>query len=291
MSDGKIVETKPNEVPAAWGKLGDAIGFDPPTAEELRLWIVAMDGCGKTSFLSGIPRNIILDFDNAARSVVGSLSTRIAIKGYDSYQKALAQLKKDAEGGRRPFDRVTFDTVDEWVGMIAVHLQNEKNIEDIGEYGTSGSGWRMLRDRCWSVIRELEGLGYTWAISGHLSLKTDKIPGTKTEMTRLAETIFPTMGGKIRAKSDFKLTLLVENKNFRPDLVLPSGKVLKDKGKVEQVTKYFVDCTTTAANEGKSRAVSGMEKRFEIPLIGGWQEFERRYNDAIEVEKLRVSAA
>jgi len=289
-----LVDTKPNTVPVIpedWKVLGVKFGYFPRLAEDLRLWVVGPSGEGKTTFVASIPDNLILDFDSGANGIPMSRAVPIVIRDYDHYNIVIDKLIEDAKQGRRIAKRVTFDTVDEWIGMISNQLQKEKGIEDITEYGREGHGWALIRDRCWSRLRDLEESGYIWTCVGHLTSKTEINPLDKKERTVLREAVFPSFAKKITTKCDFKLTIycLPELVKLTQSKPLTDGRIIKVPAGTETVYKYYVDSRTTALKEGKSRAVPSMERKFEIPLINGWDEFARRYNEAVAETKQKFN--
>lgn len=293
--DNVVVDAAPNTVPKVpddWKALGASSGYDPTPVDDLRLWIIGPSGEGKSTFMSSIPRHLILDFDKGANGIPGSKAIRVAVKDYDHYITMKDKLIGDAKAGKKYFHRVTIDTVDEWVDMIAGQLEKEKNIEDITEYGSQGSGYKLIKDRAFSHLRDLDHAGYIWSCIGHMTTKTEYSPIDKRERTVLREAIYPSLAKKITTKSDFKLTIycipqVVEKKKEQK---LPDGRIIHVPAGSETVLKYYADSQTNEAKEGKSRAVPTMERKFEIPLVNGWDEFKKRYEAAVEEMKAKYGS-
>ena len=133
----------------------------------------------------------------------------------------------------------------------------------------------------------MEEAGYTWAFVGHLKTKTEVNPVTKKEETKLREATYPCVAKKILTRSDFKITIykmlqttdVVEKKN------IPGRGIISVKTGTAQKDVYFLDTMTTDARDCKSRGVPTMPRKIEIPLVGGWAEFEKQYNAAVEVAR------
>lgn len=287
-----VVEATPNTLPAIpneWAALGVTSGYNPRSAEDLRLWIVGPSGEGKTTLLSSIPHHIILDFDDRADGIPGGRAYRVKIKDYGHYEAITDKLIADAKN--KIWKRVSFDTVDEWIDLIITQLQKEKNVEDIMEFGSHGHGVSLVRNRCWSKIKELEDAGYTWSCVGHLTTKTELNPVDKREYTKIRESIFPSIAKKITTKSDFKLTVycLPEVINKTKKKQLSDGRIIEVPDGTETVYKYFVDSLTTAEKEGKSSGVPLMKRKIRIPLIDGWKIFAEEYLKAMEATKQQYS--
>lgn len=285
--EGNIVlPATPNTVPAIpadWAKLGVVTGYNPKSAEDLNLYIVGPSGEGKTTFDSSIPDNLILDFDKSAESIIGTRAMRVPIGSYEQYMQITQKLIDEGKAGKHVVHRVSFDTTDEWLGMIVNRLQEEKGVDDITEFGSQGHGWAMIRDRCWSRLRELEQAGYVWTCVGHMITKTETNPVTHKERTVIRDAAFPSFAAKIVRSSDFKLTIYCLNKEIQKltKKKLPNGQVIDVPCGTEMTSKYYLDSYTTAEREGKGRAPTGMTRKFEIPLLNAWQVFKQNYDVAI----------
>ncbi|KKK54800.1 hypothetical protein LCGC14_3081050, partial [marine sediment metagenome] len=274
-------------IPADWAKLGVQTGYNPKSVEDLNLYIVGPSGEGKTTFESSIPDNMILDFDKAAESIVGTRSMRVPIRSYEHYMQITQKLIDEGKAGKHVVHRVSIDTTDEWIGMIVNQLQLEKNVEDITDYGSQGRGWSMIVNRCWSRLRELEEAGFVWSCIGHMITKTETNPVTHKQRTVIRDAAFPTFTAKIVRSSDFKLTIYCINKEIEKKIkkTLPGGQVIEVPCGTEMTSKYYLDSYTTAEREGKGRAAPGMNRKFEIPLINAWDVFVKNYNVAVESAK------
>lgn len=285
-----VLPTAPNAVPvipADWAKLGVQTGYKPKAVEDLNLWIVGPSGEGKTTFDSSIPDNMILDYDKSAESIVGTRALRVPIGNYEQYMAVTQKLIDEGKAGKHLAHRISFDTVDEWVGMIINRLQEEKGVDDITEFGSKGHGWAMIRERCWSRLRELEQAGFVWSCVGHMIIKTETNPVTHKERTVVRDAVFPTFAAKIVRSSDFKLTIYCINKEVtkKTRKTLPSGQIIEVPCGTEMISKYYLDSYTTAEREGKGRAAPGMTRKFEIPQINAWDIFAKNYNVAVQAAK------
>ena len=281
-----VLPATPNTVPvipADWAKLGVVTGYNPKSAEDLNLYVVGPSGEGKTTFDSSIPDNMILDFDKSAESIIGTRAMRVPIRSYEQYMEITQKLIDEGKKGKHVVHRVSVDTTDEWIGMIVGRLQTEKGVDDITEFGAQGHGWAMIRERCWSRLRELEQAGFVWSCVGHMITKTETNPVTHKERTVIRDAVFPSFAAKIVRSSDFKLTIYCINKEIekKEERILPGGQKITVPCGTEMTSKYYLDSYTTAEREGKGRAAPGMIRKFEIPHIGAWDIFVKNYNVAI----------
>jgi hypothetical protein len=283
-----VGDAKPNTIIRDdWAAIGAAGGYAPRKAEDLRLWIVGPSGEGKTTFLNSIPEHLILDFEDGACSSPGSLATRIHVKNYEHYLAIIDKLVADAKKGNSAFHRISFDTVDRWGGMIKLQLEKEKKCDDITEFGSQGHGYNMILNRCWGKVMRLEESGYVWGCAGHLKLKTEVDPITRKERTVPRPSIYPSFAARIQGEADFQLTIYNITKTVDKVKVktLPGGKKINVPDGKEEKATYYVNSLTTADKEGKGRGVPTMNSKIIIPLVSGWSEFSRQYEEAVEEAK------
>lgn len=284
-----VVDATPNTlpvVPADWAAFGAETGYNPKLADDLNLYIVGPYNEGKTTFDSSIPSNIILDFEGGANAVVGTNSIRIHIQNFPHFLKVHEKLMEDAKNNKRHWIRVSFDSVEEYIDMIKHQIEDEKNLDDVTEFGSQGHGFNLILQRAWSYVMDLKQSGYVWAMVGHQKVKTETNPVTKKEESKLREAVFPSVASKIKNTADFQLTIY-----YIPKTVKEQHKKKISGGReitleTEKTVKvYYADCLTTNRGAGKSRGVPDMDTKFEIPLVNGWNVFKERYDAAVEVAK------
>ena len=278
------------KIPGDWAKLGVRTGYNPKSAEDLNLYIVGPSGEGKTTFESSIPDTMILDFDKSAESVVGTRAMRVPIGNYEHYMEITQKLIDEGKAGKHVAHRISFATTDEWVGLIKLQLQIEKGVSDITEFGQKGHGWGMIRERCWSRLRELEAAGYVWTCVGHMTTKTETSPVDRKERTVIRDSVFPTMSAQIVNSSDFKITIYYVTKTVKEPVEkkLTSGQIIKQT-KESIVPVYYLTSLTTEGRQGKGRVAPGMIRKFEIPAINAWDIFKKNYDVAIATAKKKYS--
>ena len=274
----------PNTVPNDWAALGATTGYNPRTAEQLRLFINGPSNEGKTTFVNSIPDNLIFDAEDGARASPGARATRILVPGYDQFVTYTDKLVTDAKAGKKAFQRITFDTTDVFVEMIQKQLEREKQVEDITEFGSQGHGYNLIGGRLWSKVRDLEEAGYIIAFVGHLRTKTEVNPITKKEETKLRDATFPSIALRIRKWSDFKLTAYkkLETKKVTAKRNIPGRGLIDVEVGSETTPAYFINTSTTEVMECKARGVPTLEQTFKVPLVGGWDVFAEKYNAAVE---------
>lgn len=293
-STNVMVEVKPHALPDKYAKLGVTRGYDPYPPEKLRMFIVGPSGGGKTTFMSGCPRNLILDFEGGAPGVINQTSHRVHIPDYDTLMKVLGVLKEDAKVKDRPFDRVTFDTIDQFVELMNPILAAEKSKttrwegDDITEFGTEGSGWAILKNGVWNIITGLQRLGYTWAVIGHITTEDRTIGGKSVRVPR--PVLFPSFARLISRNSEVFSCIYSQPETVQGTRMVKAGGRDVQVATSETVIKVYMDATTTASENntgtGKLRGVPIMTERLELPDPStgacGWEIFTKTYLDAVD---------
>lgn len=286
-----MVQVEPQALPAAYTKLGVTRGYSPYPANQLRMFIVGPSGQGKTTFISGCPRNLVLDFEGGAPGVINPMSHRLHIPDYEKLTKIVALLKEDARKPDRLFDRVTFDTIDQMTEMMNPVLAKQKREttkfdgDDITTFGGEGAGWAILKNGVWRVITELQHLGYTWCCIGHITVETKVIANKSVEVPR--PVLFPSFARLIGRNSEVFASIYSRTEKGTR-VVQVQGKEVTIPSN-EDIVKVYMDCTTIASEKnvgtGKLRGVPTMTKQLELPdpLTGeyGWNTFVRVYDEAV----------
>ena len=284
MTENVKVAVEPRQLPRELTALGIKQGYEPRPAKRVRLYLTGPYGSGKTTFISSIPNTLILDFQDGATGVPGCKANRVNLKGYDHYMQVTDYLITHPG----LYDRIVIDPADEWVDILMLQLNKEKDVENITEFGSQGHGWFLIRSRGWNRLRELENAGYSWICVDHLREKTVNDPSSGKERTVLRPAIFQSMAYQLIGQAEIYATIyqVTETKQVMTTLTLPSGKTVETpkKGEVESTTTYYLDCQTTPGKEGKTRGVPHMKTKIEIPMVGGWAKFEEEYNKAIQIQ-------
>lgn len=284
MTTNQIKMEGANVIPQGWEALGVQTGYNPTPADDLRLWFVGPPGGGKTTFLSSIPGNLILDFERGANAIPGSKAARLYIKNVEHLDSVLSQLEADAKNGKPTFTRVTFDTIDAFHTMVGISLAKELNVEAISEYKSRGAGYALLANRCWNYVERVRQAGYSWACLGHLKEETVTVAGTNKEITRQRPVLSPSMSSLITRNADFFCAIHYTStvtKEFRTQTVngkevkVPTGKEIVD-------TSYWLNIGSLDGTEAKVRGIPAINMKIKLPLIGGWEVFKDVYNKEIE---------
>lgn len=280
-------EIKPQAIPDKYSKLGIVTGYRPVPAHLLRMWVLGPRGQGKTSFVAGIARNLVLDFDEGAWGVPYPRAHRVYIKDAEHLHKVVDMLVADAKEGKRIYDRVTFDTVDQVLDILSRELaKNMTNFEgdDITQWGQKGAGWMRLKNAVWAEIRKLEIAGYAWTCVGHVTEKTVTI--NRQERTVVRPVLFDTLSKLIGRNCDVVATIYAKSETEQIFREVQGRKV---SGGSRDITKIYFDATTISnernGGTGKIRGIPMTRAKVELPdpmtKEHGWDKFVALYDNAV----------
>lgn len=272
-------------VPSDYASLGVTTGYTPKSPTQLRFFVLGPPGDGKTAFWAGCPRTLILDFEDGAWGVPSPRAHRIVCNTYETYERIHNKLVADAKAGRRPYDRVVYDTIDGFIEVVNPYLSAKKNCEDITDFGSKGAGWSLLRTACWNAVTELESVGFSWTCIGHITEKTLTVNGKDRTVTR--PILFDSFARQVGRNADYVSTVHSAIESV-PQYRTIQGRTI-ECGTTEKVC-YRMDAAAVGslfgASQNKQRGVPTLTSSIVLPdlMSGryGWDAFCDAYNAAVQ---------
>lgn len=279
-----ITPLNPIEIRSDYAALGVTTGYTPKVPSQLRFFIVGPSGGGKTSFASSIPGNLILDFEDGAWGVPHTKACRIVIKDTEHLEKIVSKLVEDAEKGRRAFNRVTFDTFDQLMDMVAPALAAKYEVDDITEYGAKGAGYSKLRTAAYEYLSRLERAGYSWIVIGHVTEKT--ITVNKADRTVLRPVLIDSLSKQILRNCEL-FVMINAIEEYEPVYREVNGRRIETGTK--PVLRYKMQATSglgLTTTQTKLRGVPNMNLSLSLPDtfssgITAWELFEKSYSESV----------
>jgi len=270
-------------IPTTYASLGAYTGFNPRTADQLRIFIVGLTGEGKSTFAASVPNSLVLDFEKGDDLIPSKVNMRIPILNMEHYRKIYEQLIQDGEQKKHPVKRIIFDTGDEWIAHYAAAISREKGVDAIEEWGQKGAGWALLRRRMTHDLDALSMAGYSWMVIGHLQEKTITSPKTQQETTVLREGLSPGMSMAIKRKADYLISILrVPTSVITKETIIVGGKtIVRDVRKTRQIYKMIMAGELDIPGKGRIQFSSD---EYELPKKGGWAVFKQAYDEAVARE-------
>ena len=280
-------------VPADYAAMGVVTGYSPPDPERLRFFIIGPSGDGKTAFVSGIPNTLILDFEGGAWGVPNSRAARKVITNGKEFELMISKLEADGKKPNRPYRRVVFDTIDQYVEMMNPYIAPDYKCADMTEYGTKGAGWAKLKNRCWSYIHRLEVAGYSWCIMGHITEKSITI--NNKDRTVVRPVLFDSFSKHVSRNSDYFMTVhsrMTSKPTFKEvhGVKYPLGST--------EICEYVIEASAVGSLLGtaqsKQRGVPTMPGVIILPdlfsSVNGWDTFCNAYRKSIEEVKRKTAS-
>jgi len=281
--------SKPPPLPQAWKTLGVKKGFDPPPSTRLRMFITARFGFGKSTFMMSRPKTLVLSREDSGSFVSSPKAHHKYPPTWKDFTDILGQLEKDSRAGRRYFECIGFDTIDDFLPIfddnLSIEYSKEKDsdgkivpLRTISEYGTHGKGTAILYSAVSDTLDALEEWGYSWMCSSHITEKTLR-SADGTEYTGLRISAPPGLIKIIGKRADFLVG--VNKKTFLEDvkgkIIVVEGKKIATSKKIKR-TSHLLTADSTIMPETKNR-LPGMSLEMELPRIGGWDKFDKVYTD------------
>ena len=259
-------------------------------ASDLRMFLIGMPGEGKTTFISSIPKALILDYENGACGIPFARAVRVHIDNPEKHHQVMKKLIADGKAKTAPFKHIVIDSIDQCVDMLGEELGTEKKVEHFSEYGDKGAGWGLLRNRFWMDVEALQSAGYSWTIIGHMTEKTIRV--NKQDITVQRPCIYDSINKLVYRNCDVFARMSSITKVERPDVEkIINGRPVNVPGPETRTTTYYFDAAKTPSNYsgGKVRGVPSFKTRLILPDKDGWDIVNAEYNTAVAKEKKRIS--
>lgn len=256
---------------------------------------------GKTTFVSGAPRSIVMDYEDGAWGVPDEVNraVRIRIAGHDHQEKIRTLLRQEAGKPDRPFDRVIIDTADRFLMQESYWLASEQRKiypdwkgDTIEEWGMKGAGVSILSTHVVRFLDELETWGYAWTVVCHV--KETTVTVGKEEQTVTRPSIYPSVAGLISNNADVTAVVeanMIPTPKFRT-VTMASGNTQQLSDGVENVMRVVFDASVKevgfGAGTGKVRGVTTMRLHVVLPTIESGQVGWDTVCDAYRTETQRV---
>jgi hypothetical protein len=291
-------EIKPmaTPLPSGYAELGVTTGFNPIPPEKTRQVILGPEGSGKSYFALGIPRNLILDFEQGTRHMPSPRAHYIKITNYDSFLEIIKKVCEDGEKGTCPFDRITFDTVDQWVDVTARYMGQQMNKEDkesdIRYWGKEGAGYSRLNNNLFGVIKRLEVAGLAWTAICHISEKDITVNENRRTVAR--PSVHPGFY-RLLAQNSEVIAMICTEKQVKETMRVYNGKAIPT-GKMEEYFQFVMKAANSGAMFGNTNnkvRLPDFEETILLPnpMEGkyGWDLFCEKYNEHVTSIKTRLN--
>jgi len=285
-----------------WSKLGVTIGWDPTPVQRVCMWISGEPGAGKTNFVNGNPRALVLDFEDKSRDVIRPKAHRVTITDYDAFKSVFDGLLDDSQSSSPTFGHVVFDSIDQFRVLVIEYLTAQYN-----EHSTRGKIGNIIRDThgqtaydkiqehiVTDILLELYSRGYGWSVVGRLRERETTVttPGGKDRqiiVTRAAisdSLLVPIYGAAdvmthiVRTYSTFERE--VPGKFLDKGRKHPAIEHVKEARVVLQLEPADMVNTVGPAGKIKARYLEYLPDQLLIPLKDPWGAYATAYEEALQ---------
>lgn len=275
-------------------EIGATQGFEPIPLTSSKIAVGGRPGRGKTTFVMGIPRALVLDYDRGAKQCRTQHAIRVDMKDvrkkkrvWALHDEMVTKLFDHAGKKNRPFDMVVFDTLDTWFYMEEERATVEYNASNPGEKVRTVlnlSDWGAARAdiyaRMCATLRHLHSAGYGYLILYHIVAKKHVV---KTRMGEETVTRWePALGNKLNdlVNQNAEIVTTIDRTTKR------SPKVGGKRG--EEVTTHSLVFSTSDEYPDAKHRLRLPESRVILPEGGGWSAFEESYNKGIKIAQEEV---
>lgn len=132
----------------------------------------------KTSVACSFPRHILFAYDIGYKLINGA--NAVPLQNWTDFKSAVKQLDKASVKDK--YDTVIIDTVGMAYQACYQYMLTQMGVNDPGEAGAWGIGWKRIRNEFETVVRSIAQKGYGLIMLAHSDEveKEDKIKKTKT---------------------------------------------------------------------------------------------------------------
>lgn len=145
--------------------------------------LFGMPKVGKTTFYHDLfgKRAIFARTEKGSKAIPGLMGQDIA--SWSDFMKFKAQLKRKEV--RKMFDAIVVDTYDNLCIYLERYIKNKYEVDKLNDAnGGWGAGQKEFTELMLMTLNEIESYGYTVHFISHVSIKTEKLPGTEEEFEK-----------------------------------------------------------------------------------------------------------
>jgi hypothetical protein len=274
------------EIPDHYAEIGVQRGWDPTPLQQMRVWLLAAPGGGKTHFSASNPHAIIWDAEKRARDVVSGEAYHVHFPTVEEWLKLLELMEQDA--GKTQFKHVVIDTIDAFQEQVMDYLTKREG-EDVRDLGSRGKGWYVIRDFiCKDILGRLERAGYGWTVTGHLK---QVVHEQKNGQVRIYNkpSVQDSLITALFTRCHIQATML---RTTETPIRIKKVKTKRGTHEVEErldpVTKFYMSMRPgdgdddREARDGKNPYLGYLDEYIELPANGGWAAVEAAYDAAMD---------
>ena len=167
----------------------------------------------KTSVACSFPKHLLFAFDIGYKLISGAMP--VPMQSWSDFKSAVKQLDKPSIKGK--YETIVIDTIGMAYQACYQYMLTQMGVEDPGEYGAWGMGWKKIRNEFETVVRSIAQKGYGLIMLAHSDEveREDKVKKTKTTVVKIDIDKRPDL--IIKGLADFVFFLHKETKDNTTD--------------------------------------------------------------------------
>lgn len=264
-----------------------------------RIALGSLPGKGKSTLVHGCPSMLVLDVENSGATVNFPRCVRFGPKEVDGkwYMPSIQEYVAVAEAaiaakksGSSSITTIAIDTVDAWLRLHETELKEERNVNDLGDYGPHGEGWRKRSSTFFDMLDRVYKAGLGWVVIGHVQPRTIRVKGAG-DITLHSFAISEAPRTVLFGSCEHQLYLDVKEVPITKTVSLPNGNVYEE---ILGVDRKRVLTPKPGELKFKPGQVDDVKCRVPLPdeiVISeenGWADLTTAYDAAIETLRKRL---
>lgn len=225
----------------------------------------------KTSVACSFPRHILFAYDIGYKLINGA--NAVPLQNWTDFKSAVKQLDKASVKDK--YDTVIIDTVGMAYQACYQYMLTQMGVNDPGEAGAWGIGWKRIRNEFETVVRSIAQKGYGLIMLAHSDEveKEDKIKKTKTLTIKIDIDKRPDM--IIKGLADFVFFLHKEIRDGTNDETTVYAYSQLVDIDTKSRSRYFSPRFEFTYDNLKLEMDKAIQKQYEVEGLAMPEHFER----------------
>lgn len=225
----------------------------------------------KTSVACSFPNHILLAFDIGFKLINGA--NAVPLQTWTDFKSAVKQL--DKQSIKNKYTTIIIDTIGMAYQACYQYMLTQMGVNDPGEYGAWGMGWKKIRNEFETVVRSIAQKGYGLIMLAHSDEveKEDKVKKVKTTVVKIDIDKRPDL--IIKGLADFVFFLHKEVKDETTDIPTVYAYSQLVDIDTKSRSRYFSPRFEFTYDNLKYEMESAIQKQYEAEGLSMPDNFER----------------
>ncbi len=274
---------------------GIATGFRPVGANRGRYVICGRPGCGKSTLAHSNPKAFILDPEMGGntvddpKAICFTPDPEVVPEGQsaEAYMDMMEKIIARRKAGKREFDMIVIDTIDELIEIFLQDFCLKHKLEDPLDYKSGeGNAYSIVRRDIFRMLDRAYRAGFGWTLLAHVTPKTIRHAGEEKIVQSLS--VSDSFRNALFRKCEHMMFLDFYTKTIKGE---PATRVIKGKKIVipgESHQEIWRVLKIKPGGLWKGETTSDVKVRVPFPdsteilRLGGWDVVTTVYNEAVK---------